>query len=93
MFMCSLQSNMDSKYNSVGKEKENRNSFDIKVKRIKLNIENSNITVNDREKINGKLSNGASQNPKTHINNNTFKEHNDLQEERKTLPVYMVRGR
>lgn len=82
---------MDSKYNSIGKEKENRSSFDIKVKRIKLNIENSNSTVNEKEKLNGKLDNGVIQNSKSNIN--SFKEYNELQEERKSLPVHMVRGR
>lgn len=83
---------MDSKYASVGRERDTKNSYDIKVKRIKLNIDNSNLVTKDNETVNGKISNGVDQINKA--SNFTSKENNDVvQEERKALPVYMVRGR
>ncbi|CAH2209455.1 jg18977 [Pararge aegeria aegeria] len=81
---------MDSKYSSVGREKEQKSS-DFKVKRLKLTFDNnskinkeleentcSNGIIEDSSKLNYNFQNDALEN---------------LQEARKTLPVYQVRTR
>ncbi|XP_045459302.1 ATP-dependent RNA helicase DHX33-like [Melitaea cinxia] len=82
---------MDSKYASVGKEKENKNSFDnIKVKKIKLCSDNNLKQTKDNLKV--CETNGVKQNslPKS---NSSYDISEDIHEVRKTLPVYVVRGR
>lgn len=81
---------MDSKYASVGKEKENKNSFDnIKAKKIKLCSDNLK-QINDSLKA--CETNGVKQNslPKS---SSSYDLSEDIHEVRKTLPVYVVRGR
>lgn len=77
---------MDSKYTAYGKEKDQRNKFDIKAKRIKLAVDGNNCKyVKENNQANGSLKN----------NNvcalNVLSE--DVQEARKSLPVYIVRNR
>lgn len=82
---------MDSKYASVGKEKENKNSFDnIKVKKIKLCSDNNLKQTKDNLKV--CETNGVKQNslPKS---NSSYDISEDIHEVRKTLPVYVVRER
>ncbi|CAF4759975.1 unnamed protein product [Pieris macdunnoughi] len=77
---------MDSKYASYGKEKDQRNKFDIKAKKIKLSVDgNSFKNVKENNQANGSC------------NNNTVSALNevseDVQDVRKSLPVYIVRNR
>ncbi|XP_047545237.1 ATP-dependent RNA helicase DHX33 isoform X1 [Vanessa atalanta] len=85
---------MDSKYASVGKEKENKKSFENnslhKVKKMKLCYDNNVNPTKENQKesdVNGVKQNNV-------LNNNSSNDiPEDIQAVRKTLPVYVVRGR
>ncbi|XP_034840675.1 ATP-dependent RNA helicase DHX33 [Maniola hyperantus] len=85
---------MDSKYTAFGREKEQKSSYDLKVKRLKLSIENN--VKNNTEAVPNSHFNGVSQdtyNKSNNILSSDVTETENLQEARKTLPVYQVRAR
>lgn len=82
---------MDSKYSAVGRQKEQKNSFGLKIKRLKLSTENNvknNIEVEQNTSFNG-----VNQESNSKVDTDSNNTNEDLQEARRTLPVYQVRTR
>ncbi|VVD05982.1 unnamed protein product [Leptidea sinapis] len=81
---------MDSKYASFGKEKQPTNHFEVKAKRLKLCLASKKIS-NEKEQ-NPNSCNGHINVIKSNNKQNNVSE-NNIQEIRKSLPVYLVRAR